>query len=416
MRAVVAGRGPCREISDDLRAEGVDVVAIVPRGAPADAAVRGDIDPLAGELVMLLASAQLLVVDAASESLTAPLVALCDRLGVRIVARCGRDSDKQLATAFGLRWVELTASAREILDPRPPSAESGHRRGRVVVVWGPAGAPGRSTVAVGLAAELARIGRRVGLVDADSHAPSVALAMGIADEGPGFAAACRQAERGGLTVGELARVATPVHGIEVLTGINRPARWPELGSERVKAALEVSRDWVDAVVVDVAASLELDEEIVSDLDGPRRNAATLGALSAADAVVAVLAADPVGVSRFIRAYPDLRAAIGHTPVRVLANKTRPGVLGVDPRGQVKRTLERYAGVRDVWFAPADPRAADAALLRAEPVPRVAGRSPLTAALRRFAVEAVDSPSGADGRASASERGAPARRRRGTRAA
>ena len=39
--------------------------------------------------------------------------------------------------------------------------------------------------------------------------------------------------------------------------------------------------------------LERDEEIVSDLDGPRRNAATLAALAAADLVVAVVAADPV---------------------------------------------------------------------------------------------------------------------------
>jgi len=35
-------------------------------------------------------------------------------------------------------------------------------------------------------------------------------------------------------------------------------------------------------VVDVAAPLESDEEIMSDLDGPRRNAATRAALRAAD--------------------------------------------------------------------------------------------------------------------------------------
>ena len=51
---------------------------------------------------------------------------------------------------------------------------------------------------------------------------------------------------------------------------------------RVGAALDHCRAWVDDIVVDVAASLERDEEIVSDLDGPRRNAATHAALAAAD--------------------------------------------------------------------------------------------------------------------------------------
>ena len=38
------------------------------------------------------------------------------------------------------------------------------RRGRVFAIWGPAGAPGRSTLAVNLAAELSRLGRSTLLV------------------------------------------------------------------------------------------------------------------------------------------------------------------------------------------------------------------------------------------------------------
>ena len=127
---------------------------------------------------------------------------------------------------------------------------------------------------------------------------------------------------------------------------------------------------------------------MSDLDGPRRNAATLAALRSADLVVAVVAADPLGVSRFLRTYPELRAAIGATPVAVIANRLRPGALGIDARGQVRRTLDRFGGVEDVWFVPADPRAADAALLAARPIADVAPRSPITLAIRRFVGEAV----------------------------
>ncbi len=388
MRAIIAGRGPCREIAADLRAEGVEVLAIVPRSAPAEAAVRADADAIAAEMLDLLAAADLLLVDADPGSITAPLVALCDRLGVRIVARCAREADRRVAASFGLRAVDAKARARQIIDPHAFAPASGDARGRIIAVWGPAGAPGRSTVAASLAVELSRDGRRVALIDGDSHAPSIALATGLADEGPGFAAACRQAERGALTTAELTRIAVPLLDLAVLTGINRPSRWPELTEPRVLGALEACRDWVDVAVVDVAASLERDEEIVSDFDGLRRNAATRAALGAADLVVAVVAADAVGVSRFVRGHAELREAAGAAPVRVLVNKTRGGVLGVDPRGQVRRTLERYAGVRDIWFAPADARAADSALLRAAPVTHAAARSPLAAALRRFTTEAL----------------------------
>ncbi len=257
-------------------------------------------------------------------------------------------------------------------------------------MWGPAGAPGRSTIAIELAAELARGDRHVALVDADTHAPSIALSLGLADEGPGFAAACRQADLGSLDVRELTRVSTPLgrSGVDVLTGLNRPSRWPELTESRVTAALAMCRDWADYTVVDVAASLERDEEIMSDLEGPRRNAATLAALRSADLIVAVAGADPIGVARFLRAHSELRATVGTTPVVVIANKLRPGALGIDARGQVRRTLERFGGIEGVWFVPQDPRSADAALLSARSIAEVAPKSPVTLAIRRFVGEAV----------------------------
>ena len=73
-----------------------------------------------------------------------------------------------------------------------PADEPG-RRGSVVAVWGPTGAPGRTTVAVTLADELARLGSAALLVDADVYGGTVAAVLGLLDESPGLAAACRQA-------------------------------------------------------------------------------------------------------------------------------------------------------------------------------------------------------------------------------
>jgi MinD-like ATPase involved in chromosome partitioning or flagellar assembly len=400
-----------------LEREGVDVIAVVAASALVTAAEDRMLGDDAESVLRAVAEADALVIDVARDTMSPTVVALCDRAGTRIVPLCRDAASERLAAACGLeRPLPADAEAWRIAEvlvtgpERTAAVEAAPRpQPRVIAVWGPAGAPGRSTVAGELAVELARGGRHVALVDADTHAPSLALTLGLADEGPGFAAACRQAELGGLDGRELSRISLALgrSGVDVLTGLNRPSRWPELSERRVGAALAVCRDWADFTVVDVAASLERDEEIMSDLDGPRRNAATLAALRAADLVVAVAGADPVGVARFLRAYADLRATIGATPVAVVANRLRPGALGIDARGQVRRTLDRFGGIDDVWFLPQDPRSADAALLAARPIAEVAPRSPLTLAVRRFVGEAVlpaPVPTSADGR----------RRGRGTR--
>ena len=390
MPTVVVAASRAAQLADDLIRAGVAVRAAV---APEHL--------LTGAAQGLLTGVDALVLEATAHTLTAELVQACDGLAVRIVPLCTGD-DARCAASFGLAPVlpadaDAWAIAETLTAPAAaPSPAGTVPRGQVITVWGPHGAPGRSTLAIEIASELSRGGRRVGLVDADSHAPSLALLLGLADEGPGFAVACRQAERGALDPAELDRICTPVPvrdgSMSVLPGINRPARWPELGERRVSAALGVCRDWAEYTVVDAAAALESDEEIVSDLtDGPRRNAAALAALRAADRIVAVLSADPVGVARFLRGYSELRAIVGAAPIAVVANKLRPGALGVDARGQVRRTLERFAGIRDVWFVPHDTRGVDAALLAARPMADVAPKSAVPLAVRRFAAEAIAPP-------------------------
>ncbi|MBF4561717.1 P-loop NTPase [Microbacterium sp. VKM Ac-2870] len=387
---IASDRVGAHALAERLQDADVDVRLVVAAHAPAEAAADAITGREAAELLGALAGADVLVVEAARDTLTAQLVTVCDRFGVRIVALCDGAAGRRLAEMFGVAASELDDASLEILAPGP-LARMATPDGRVIAVWGPSGAPGRTTLAIEIAGELARDGRRVGLVDADTHAPSVALLTGLADEGPGFAAACRAAERGILTNAELERIAVPLGDVAVLTGINRPGRWPELTSVRVEGALSHCRSWVDEVVIDVAAPLERDEEIVSDLDGPRRNAATLAVLSAADTVIAVVSADPVGVSRFVRAYADLRAAVGGARIHVVVNKTRSSTLGFDARTQVRRTLERYIGISDIWFVPWDPKAADAAVLQAQPIGLVTPRSALSAAVRRLVGEAIVPP-------------------------
>jgi Flp pilus assembly CpaE family ATPase len=136
-------------------------------------------------------------------------------------------------------------------------------------------------------------------------------------------------------------------------------------------------------VVDVAASIETDEELMSDLDGPRRNAATLAVLAAADRVIAVGAADPIGLARFLRIYPEALEHITTDRVEVVINRVRRAVAGVGD-AHILRTLERFGGIRDAHLVPDDRDALDAALIAGRPLAEIAPRSPARLAVRALA--------------------------------
>lgn len=293
----------------------------------------------------------------------------------------------QAATTTGTATATVTAP----LQPTATAAINGGARvlPRVIAVWGPAGAPGRTTIAIGLAAELAARGHSVCLIDADTYGGTVAPALGLLDESPGFAAACRLAGADTLTAAELDRVAQTASSasgapFSVLTGIGRPHRWPELSARRVTAVLDQCRQWRSIVIVDAGFNLEGDEEVSSDLAAPRRNGATIAALRVADAVVAVGAADPIGLARLLRTHADLLETVETAKVRIVANRVRASVLGIDPHGQVRQSLDRFAGIRDAVLIDDDQDAADAALLTARPVPAAAPRSSLSKGVAELA--------------------------------
>ncbi|OYX58353.1 MAG: hypothetical protein B7Y93_01680 [Micrococcales bacterium 32-70-13] len=372
-----------------------DVVLLADHPAVATATVVGSCDLLGVRSCLVIAA-------------EAPLSVGAQRLGLHDVLRQSPDGSLDLTALAEPSWVAppmppgrdepVPAAAaaqavdrpRDIPAPAPVPATSGAGPApRIITVWGPAGAPGRTTLAIGLAAELAARGHSVCLIDADTYGGTIAPALGLLDESPGFAAACRLAGADALTAAELDRVAqsTPAAAgaaVAVLTGIGRPHRWPELSSGRVTTVLEQCRRWREVVVVDAGFSLESDEEISSDLHAPRRNAATIAALRAADDVVAVGAADPLGLARLLRAHADLLETVETARVRIAITRVRASVLGIDPHGQVRQTLDRFAGIRDAVLIDDDPDAADAALLTARPVPLAAPRSALSRGIAELA--------------------------------
>lgn len=375
-------------------------------------------DDLAAQLET--ARPELAVAAAAPQYLSSRVVAACDAIGVRLLVVAASVQERRFAATLGVvdavdapfEWAgrrtpptepvgDLSTDVDEETRARPARisavplrAEQPPGRGTIIAVWGPDGAPGRTSLAIALAAELAdgarESGTTIALADADTHAASIAPALGLLDEAPGFAAACRLAGSGGLDRTQFERIAQPHRAgrgdIQVLTGLGRASRWPELTAERVAGVLTAVRDWAGVTVVDVAASFEHDEELMTDLNAPRRNAATIEVLRSADRVVAVGAADPIGLSRFLRAHSELAELVEPDRVLTVINKVRSSAIGLNAAAQVRQTLARFGGIEAPILVPWDPAGFDAALLSGRALLDAAPRSAARAVIRELAAQ------------------------------
>ena len=270
-------------------------------------------------------------------------------------------------------------------EPRPlPTTARG--AGRVGAVWGPTGAPGRTTVAVGLAAELGRRHRTV-LVDADPYGGAVAQQLGIVDEVSGLLAAARLVATGQLVERFPALQRSLDHRLSVVTGLPRADRWVEIRGGVVEELVEVARGH-GHVVVDTGFSLEDDPTLDQLGARPGRNRMTLAVLETADEVVVVGSADPVGLSRLARGIVELGEVVAPASVRVVVNRMRPTL------GWAERDIAGMLGgivPRDrIRFLPDDRATVDRALLAGRTLLEL-GDSGLARAVAGLAAELVPEP-------------------------
>jgi MinD-like ATPase involved in chromosome partitioning or flagellar assembly len=290
------------------------------------------------------------------------------------------------ADGAGVHSLTPTAQVRGVEAPSTVTGAS--PPGRLVAVWGPTGAPGRSTVALNLAAEAAGLGVRTLVIDADVYGGSLAPMLAVLDEVSGLLAAARAANVGALDeTALLGHTRLVAAGLSVLTGLPRADRWPQLRPGAFAAVLGAARVSADLVVVDCGFSLETDEELVFDVAAPRRNGATLQALEDADIVLAVGSADPVGLMRLARGVVDLAEAVPGIDARVVVNRVRPS-LGWSTE-EVTTTVQRFTGLRPAAFLPVDTVGLDRALVTGRTLLDTAPESPLRRELQLLAGDLLD---------------------------
>lgn len=285
---------------------------------------------------------------------------------------------ERLTGPEGEQGAELPAEPPALVageDETLVAEEPGRVSGRVIAVWGPPGAPGRTSVAVNLAHALADIGESTApviLADADTQAPSVAQTLGILADSSAIAAVSRMAGTGRLEPQSLLR-ACPRLGerLHVMTGLTRAARWRELPAAALDTVWEVARAAAAWTVIDIGSALDEPDEGMPSYGG-KRHEATMSALEGADTVVIVGAGDPIGVRRLVAALAEAEdAGLAFGERVVVVNRVRASASGGPPKRTVHEALARFASVEDAILVPEDGPAHDRAILEGRALSEVA---------------------------------------------
>lgn len=395
-------------------ASGPTPVVVAAAGSPWEAAALELLDQRGSGVVLvkrcvdlpdLLATASATVASVAVLSPTLPgldadSVSTLRRhgLGVVLVAAPEEllDGDVERLRRLGIEHLlastELASLAETVAEaggqavaatPEPPDVrEDTGAPGRVLAVWGPTGAPGRTTIAVGVAAEVARSGRDVLLVDVDAYGGAVAQHLGVLEETSGLLAAARAANTGQLDPERLATLARQVDDrLRVLTGLPRPDRWQEVRPAAFADLLDQATRLASYVVLDLGFSLEPGPVDPFGSSAPERNEMTLTSLRRADEVLVVGAADPVGLARLARALVEVTGLLPAARLRVVVNRTRAS-LGWSDR-EILGMVEGFVRPVEVHFLPDDRVAADRALMAGRSLAE-SGDSPLREAMAGLA--------------------------------
>ncbi|SKB04357.1 AAA family ATPase [Aeromicrobium choanae] len=360
-------------------------VAVAACGAHWEAAALAEIEQDARMLLVrrcvdvadLLATAgthrlDLALVAVGSPGLDAGVVERLVELGVRCAAVDGDGA--ALGIDHEARLGDLAAAGSVPVAPRERDADPG----TLVAVWGATGAPGRSSLAVSLAAASAAGGRRTALVDADVYGGSIGQLLGVLDDVSGVMAACREVTRGRAASADAHLLSLGPHW-DVLTGLPRSDMWHHLRPDALETVLRALRRDHDLVVVDCGFGVE-----AAMGQGPSRDQVTRRVLDLADEVLAVGRVDPVGLARLVRALDD--AGPWRRPPRLVLNGFRAS-LGWTER-EVAQTLRELTGHTPWAFLPQDGPGHDLALMTGRPLREVVPTSGYVTRVERLATELV----------------------------
>lgn len=295
-----------------------------------------------------------------------------DPLEADSLARLGVDVAQPGASIADL----LRAADREFepavaIEPKPIP------KGKLVAVWGPKGAPGRTTVAVQLAAEIAAREPRTALVDADTYGGDIAQMLAIVEELPTIVWGAQMAAEGRLDAEKIASMLrrTSPSGPVLLPGIDRTELWNDISTFGWERLLDVFLGSFAFSIIDVGFGLEGGDGRDHDRDRLARQT-----IAEAHHVVGVCRADPVGMKTFLWSAERLKAIRPLDDVTIVANQVAPG-----DADEVRYILKKHVGKRPLVCLPHRPGETRAAIDRGVVIREMKPASDLVSQIRELAV-------------------------------
>jgi MinD-like ATPase involved in chromosome partitioning or flagellar assembly len=329
-----------------------------------------------------------LLVEARGDLLQESLVVRADAAGVAIVALITGPAGEDVARAQGVALrVRQPGDLHQILHPRHMTPaepqDSPAPVGLTIAVWGPTGAPGRTTVAASVASLMAGRGLQVLLIDADTRSGAIAPALGLLDEVPGFIASCRLADRDQLTSDDVRRLAHRYEqagvSVDVLTGVTSGRHYPEVNVDAITQVVEMAKSIWEVVVIDSGSDIAPTEREPSPSE-----AASTACLRISDEAIALCQATPVGVARFARVVEDATTLRGGKPFPVVLNGVDPSRRSLSDEATLREALRRFSGVSTLHVLPRDPSSCRQAEMLGVAVADCAPGSPFVSGLKALA--------------------------------
>jgi len=346
------------------------------RAGVADLAVIDGSDPdLTAESIHALRSCGMAVVALAAHAERSRLASL----GVASVAAPGSPEQVVNSLIAATRNVRVHTAVSDEQPPPPPPPSS---PGTVVAVWGTSGAPGRTTIACGLAAILARSAPTL-LVDADTANPTIAHLLGMPVQASGLSILARTASRGPLTPQDInAASVLRSEGLRVVTGLVTPHRWREVSRPSIETIVGALRLSARYCVIDVAST-----SLEKTARGANHDDAALGVLERADRLVIVARGDIVGINRLsfvARWWEDHGRDL---PVDIIVNRVSSDAIGARPVAALQAAIGAFMPGRIFHTVNEDPGVARAAL-RAQALGEKGTRCQATDALEAIVAQWV----------------------------
>ncbi len=242
---------------------------------------------------------------------------------------------------------------------KPSTLDSADHRyqgnGEVIALVSGKGAPGTTTVAIGLAAALGAKGRSVLLIDGDLRGGSIGPYLDL-DPRRGLS---------GLSVGSIDRPAGVLDelqdgpGFTVLAGIERPEARERLTPERIAGSVPALQERFDVILIDGGETLS-----------GVTSAVGAAFLRSAERVLLVTTADLLGLWNARASLRFVTESLGIPPEAVSAVVNRRN--GSGEYGPLE--VERALGIRVVAAIPDDPRAARRSRADQAPITAAGGKA------------------------------------------